>query len=350
MEDAPMSPNSSQAQKRKPVLFIAVTALIALGALTGWWVLSHRNGPPVAAKKITIAQYGDVFLYAPLYIAKEAGLFAKNGLDVSLVSTGGDEKTWAAVISGSASFGVADPTFVAISEKRGQPGRVIASVVNGVPFWGISYKQQIKPFVSPKDLNDYTVATFPAPSTAFTLQRKMFMQADLTPKIREGAFGTLLAMLRSNQADIALELEPNVSQAEQDGARIVYSMQDLYGDFALTGLTATPELLARDPGLARSVVCGLQMALDYVRTQPEASLKILTQRFPEIKPEIAKSAFSRLLNAGIVPKSVVIQKSAWEKALSLRVEVGDLSAPQPMDAYVDNTFAVSAEQLCRQGK
>jgi len=80
-----------------------------------------------------------IFLNAPLYIAKDAGLYSKRELDVSLVSTRGSEKTWAAVTSGNASFGVADPTFVAISDARGQPGTVIPSVVNGVPFWGILY-------------------------------------------------------------------------------------------------------------------------------------------------------------------------------------------------------------------
>ena len=83
-----------------------------------------------------------------------------------------------------------------------------------------------------------------------------------------------------------------MSEAELEGSHIVYSMQEIYGDFAITGLTATPELLARDPELARNVVCGAELALDYARQQPDASLKILQQRFPEVKPEIAKSALS----------------------------------------------------------
>ncbi|WP_321471516.1 ABC transporter substrate-binding protein [uncultured Paludibaculum sp.] len=340
-----MNPNDApQRPKSKAKVIVAIAALTFLVALFSWW--SARRDRVGTLRSITIAQYGDVFLYAPLYIAKDAGFFARKGLDVSLVSTGGDEKTWAAVISGSASFGVADPTFVAISDSRGQPGRVIASIVNGVPFWGVTLRQDIKPFSGPRDLDSHTVATFPAPSTAYTLQRKMFMQAGLKPMIREGAFGTLLTMLRAGQADIALELEPNVSQAEPEGARIVYSMPEVYGDFAITGLTATPESLARDPELARSVVCGLQMALDYAHRQPEASLQILTKRFPEIKPAIAKSAFTRLLATGIVPKSVVVQSTAWEKAIGLRVEVGDLTAAKSLASYVDNTFSDGAMKSC----
>ena len=72
----------------------------------------------------------------PLYLAEGKGFFKDQGLSVTITSTGGDDKTFAAVISGDVHFGIADPTFVAIARAKGQPGKVIASIVNGVPFWG----------------------------------------------------------------------------------------------------------------------------------------------------------------------------------------------------------------------
>lgn len=334
--------------QRGRALVISLAVLVLLSAGAGWWW--NKKASPSPVRKIVIAQAGDFFLYAPLYIAVDAGLFRGRQLEVSLVSTGGDEKTWAAVIAGSASFGVADPTFVPIADSRGQPGRVVASIVNGVPFWGITYKADVQPLASAKDLKPFTVATFPSPSTAFTLQKKMFMEAGLPPNIREGAFGTLVAMVKAGQADIALELEPNVSQAVSEGAKVVYAMPEQYGSFAITGLTATPKLLSDDPNLASDVVCALQQALDYARNKPDESLAILAKRFPEIKPEIARAAFERVVKAGIVPTSVVVDASAWQKALALRVEVGDISQPKAMEAYVDNAFAQAAEKSCRTAK
>lgn len=324
---------------------IAIVAVVLLAAIA-FAVYRRRSNQP-AVKTITIAQAGDFFLYAPLYVAKDAGIFEKKGLNVNLVSTGGDDKTWAAIVSGSAQFGVADPTFVAISDKRGQPGRVIASVVNGVPFWGVTFNQNIKPITDPKQLAPYSVATFPAPSTAYTLQKDMFQRAGVNGNIKEGAFGTLMAMLKAGQADIALELEPNVSQAVTEGAHVVYAMPEIYGDFAITGLTASPDLLARDPQLAADVVCSLQLALDFIRNHPDDALRILSARFPEIKPEVAKAALTRAVNAGIIPRDISVTQSAWDKAIEVRVKVGDLSSPKGMDAYVDNTFAMRAQSTCR---
>jgi NitT/TauT family transport system substrate-binding protein len=154
-------------------------------------------------------------------------------------------------------------------------------------------------------------------------------------------------MLRTGQADVALELEPNVSQAESEGAHIVYSLRDLYGDFAMTGLTATPDSLARQPELARDVVCSLQLADDYIRMHPESSLDILAKRFPEVNRDVAKQALSRMVANGIVPNGVTLQPSAWSKAINLRVESGDLSNPKSTGSYVDNQFADWAEQNCR---
>ncbi|KHE93644.1 MAG: ABC transporter substrate-binding protein [Candidatus Scalindua rubra] len=298
-------------------------------------------------QNVRIAQAGNFFLYAPLYIAIDAGLFKEQGLDVSIISTGGDEKTWAAVVSGGASFGVADPTFIAISENRGKPGKVVASIVNGVPFWGITFDDSIKPIKAPEGLEGYTVGTFPSPSTAYTLQKKMFLDAGLKPDIREGAFGTILAMLKSKHVNIGLELEPNVSMAVSEGAKIVYSLAYVYGNFAITGLTTTPKLIRQNPELVQKVVCGLQAALDFSRNNMDLALLILAERFPEIKRGIAREALKRVFREGIIPQTTIIDSLAWNKAINLRKEVGDITEVQDMSAYVDNSFAKEASIKCR---
>src|SRR5690554_5051212 len=100
--------------KKKATVGIALFAVISILI----WQYTSSSSKDFL-KNVTIAQTNDFFLYAPVYIAIDAGIFKSHGLNVNLVSTGGDEKTWAAVISGDASFGVADPTFVAISSERG---------------------------------------------------------------------------------------------------------------------------------------------------------------------------------------------------------------------------------------
>src|SRR4051794_9126962 len=69
---------------------------------------THKTTP------ITICQYGDLLIYLPLYIAQDQKLFEREGVNVRFINGGGDDKTYAAVASGAAQFGVSDPTFTAI--------------------------------------------------------------------------------------------------------------------------------------------------------------------------------------------------------------------------------------------
>ncbi len=336
---------------KRALPWILVLVAAAIGTVVVLKLRAPETPDPDAepVRKITIAQFGDFFLYAPLYIAIDAGFFTERNLDVRLISTGGDDKTWAAVMSKDASFGVADPTFVAIADARGQPGSVVASIVNGVPFWGVTFNEDIPEIREGSQLSEYTVATFPAPSTAYTLQKDMFMDAGLEPKIRQGAFGALLPMLEADQADIALELEPNVSQAAARGARVLYSLGQIYGDFAITGLTATPALLTKEPDLVGKVVCAIEKSLDYIRDEPESTLDFLAKRFPEIDKAVAKEALARVLKDEILPFRTKIESDAWQKAVSVRVEVGDIVNPKPFDYYVNTEFAdlASKDPGCR---
>lgn len=315
--------------------FLAAACLVLLLAVFGLWSQrpSGQAGKASSSRRITIAQVGDFFLYAPLYVAADAGFFGKQRIDATIVNTDGDDKTWAAVLGGSAQFGVADPTFVAVSAARGQDGVVIASLVNGVPFWGITF-QNLSPFKDAIALNHYSVATFPSPSTAYALQKRMFVEAGLPPNIRQGAFGAIIPMLKAKTADIGLELEPNVSQAVSDGATVLYSLAERYGDFAMTGVTTTEATVRNDPQLVLAVRAALQEAIELLHNAPDEALTFLLRRFPAISPQVAKAALLRVLKDGVIPRSVTIGEEAWNKAIQLRMEVGDLTATASYSRFV----------------
>jgi len=132
-------------------------------------------------EKITVAQAGDFLIYLPLYLADDMGFFKAEGISVKIMTTGGDDKTFAAVIGGSATFGVADPTFVAIAREKGMQGRIVAGLVGSVPLFGVAIKPSIPEINNPSLLKGLSVATYSAPSTAYVLQEKMYKDAGLPP-------------------------------------------------------------------------------------------------------------------------------------------------------------------------
>jgi len=289
-------------------------------------------------QKITIAQFGHLFIYLPIYVAKEKGFFKEEGLDVTYVSTGGDEKTWAAVTSGSAQFGVADPTFVAIARERGdKSGRIIASIVDGVPFWGVSKKK-----IHIKKMNDFSnlrVATFPAPSTNYALMNRMIKEHRLNTRIVQGAFGTLLAIVEKDKADMAMELEPTTSLAVKQGYNVAFSYKDLYTEFAFTGLSTTYSYIKNSPDICQKVVMALQKAYRYVYQDFQGTVEAAQKEFPDYDRDVLEMGVKRIIADKTVPRSAIVKETSWNAAVGIRKYIGDLKGNAPFAENVDNQFA-----------
>lgn len=312
--------------------------------LAAFFIVCGCNSSKTKTKslqKVQVAQFGEVFIYMPVYLADSKGFFKDEGLEISLTSTGGDDKTFAALISGSAIFGIADPTFAAIAAEKGQVGKVIASVVNGVPFWGLAKNDSKVPQIKKAEqLKGFSVATFPSPSTAFSLQTKMFKDAGLEPNIRQAAFGALLPLIANGNADIALELEPNVSTAiKNNNCKVVYSLADVYGDFAITGVTVLESTIKNKPELVQKFVNALQKAETFAHTYPDSAVYYATKKFPDMDKGIVKDAMYRIIESNTLPKSVVISDEAWTKAIELRKEIGDLNSIEIAKSVLDMSFA-----------
>lgn len=341
------------ANHRKQLAIQGLQAAAIVAALAGCSSPSSTSdtsttpAAPASANKteeVTVAQYGHVFLYMPLYVAADKGFFREEGLDVKVVSTGGDEKTFAAVSSGAAQFGVSDPTFAAIARERGQGGKIVAAVVRGVPFWLISYKPNLKMMTHAEQLKGLRIAAYTAPSTSYAVVKHTLANSGkpIEGKIVEGSFGSLLAILKADKADVAQEIEPIVSIAEKDGAKVVYEPCKTFGDFAFTGVSVTDEYAVSHKETIQKFVKALTKAMRYIKTDFDGAVAVATKEFPEVDPKVVSSALKRLIDSKTIPDDTVLPEQAWINATNLRKELGDLKAEAPFAANVDNSFADSA--------
>ena len=332
-------------KKNKFKKYTILSAILVILAILVFLIIklknsSKTNGFP-EIRTIKVAQFGDVFIYTPLYLADAKGFFEEEGIRIELINTGGDDKTYAAVISGSAVFGIADPVFAAIAQERGIEGRVIGGIVNGVPFWAIT-KKNIPQITDGKMLRPYSVATFSAPSTAYTVQKKMFVDAGLSPNIKQGAFGGLIPMLEAGRADIALELEPNVSTAIANGAKEVYSFVNVYPDFAFTGITTSLKTIETDSELVQHFLNAITKAEQYSHMYPDSAAYYMCKRYPNIDEQIIQNAIRRMVESNALPQNAIISNEAWNAAVTIRHELGDLKSIGQALGVLDMRFAERA--------
>jgi len=337
---------------------IAIVVLLAAAAVLFYATRESEppsNGTPTATSTtaapatltpVTINQAFEHLLYIGLYVAKDAGFFEKQGLDVKIDTGGGDAQAFAALTSGAAQFAQGDPAFVAIAGETGWDGRVVTMAVDRVAMWGVTFDKSIEPFTDPKGFKGRTVATYPEPNTSFVVQKQLALKAGLRlgrdTKIVQVPFGTELATLQNKRADIAHTIEPNVSQVELEGGHVVFSYPDAWGPLAFTGVMTSQDLIERDPALVQKVVTAYEQAFQYIQTNPDGALRIAEKRLPKIPPPVIKAALTRLVSSGCIPKHAKVDPESWRKLLQIRVDVGDLKKGMPTKNLIDNSFAEKA--------
>ena len=297
---------------------------------------------PKELTKVTISQAFQHLLYIGLYVAKDAGFFKEQGLDPKIETAGGDAQTFAALTSGSAQFCQGDPAFVAIGYEKGWEGRVVVMAVDRVAIWGVTFDQNIQPFTDPIGFKNKTVATYPNPNTSYVVQKQLIQKAGLTldenSKILQVPFGTELATLKNNQADIAQTIEPNVSQVEMQGGKVVFSYPEAWGPLAFTGLMTSKKLIDENPELVQKVVKAYEKAFQFIQNDFNGTVKIAKKQLPDLDEQIIIKALHRLIDSGCIPKHSQVNKESWKKLLQIRIDVGDLKSFPSID-LVDNSFS-----------
>ncbi len=103
----------------------------------------------------------------PFWVAKDAGIFKKHGLDVDMLFINGSTRGIQSLIAGDLNFTGAVGTSAINGRLAGGDIRIISSLVNTLPYYVVG-KPEIK---SPEDLKGRSAAThIPGTSADFALR------------------------------------------------------------------------------------------------------------------------------------------------------------------------------------
>lgn len=91
--------------KNKKRIALVVAVVLAVTALPMTIFASKKDKEEEKLGKVTLNEVAHSVFYAPQYVAIEKGYFAEEGLDLTLVTGFGADKTMTAVISGEADIG-----------------------------------------------------------------------------------------------------------------------------------------------------------------------------------------------------------------------------------------------------
>lgn len=291
-------------------------------------------------RKVTVAQFGKVLSYLPLYFAQREGIFEKAGLEVHIVDALGDHAAWDMVRKGEAHFGIADPLLMVDSSDA--RGVVVAALVQRAGLYGLSRRSPtiIK---SASDFSGKTVAAFRAPSTcnAFLMHvcRVCEKGGLAPPQVVEFDFSAEFGYLNREDIDMVLMTEPAASLAEQDGAQRIFYGAPFFGDILITGAFSRLDYVRANCDTVQRFVSAIETALRRIHTDHLEAVRVARNEFAEVAPLTIELATMRLFADGTWPKHTAVSEASWYGLRQIRAE--GLPPPVAID-YITNEYAVRA--------
>jgi NitT/TauT family transport system substrate-binding protein len=326
--------------------------VVASALIFSWSLLFPAN----AADKVIVAEGAHVIGYLAVYIAKDEGLFAREGLDVEIVPTRGSAQAVAAIIGRSADLALATVSDVANAVAQGRDLQVIAAITSQPQMMlTVSTKFAAKHDItaaSPleKRLNALKGGTYAvsAPgSMTDDVIRTLLEMAKLSPDrdaqiIALGGSGNeMLGALARNSIDGFVLSPPAGNQAETDGKGIILvSLMTgeipKYRDMMFQGLVSTPAIVSQKRDSVVRFVRAIAQAQKLMMADKERALSLGAKIFPNIEPRVFKSAFE--VSYSSFSKDPTVPLAGVEKALDFTSAKGKI----PADRIVDQTIAKNA--------
>lgn len=253
------------------VALLAVTATACGSSSSG---ASGSSSDGVTTVKVGVIPIVDV---APVYLGVKQGFYKKRGLDLTLETSQGGAAIVPGVVSGQFQFGFSNTTSLMVAQSRDVPVRAVANGVAstgkaGADFGGVVVKGD-SPVKSAKDLAGKKVAVNTLKNIGDTSVRESVRKAGGDPRsVRfvELPFDQMPAALDAGQVDAAWVVEPSLSVAKEQGARVVASnFVDVSPDLTIALYFTSDKLAQQDPELVKKFAEATRESLAYAAGHPD---------------------------------------------------------------------------------
>jgi NitT/TauT family transport system substrate-binding protein len=261
--------------------------------------------PTRADQKIRMAYISDSpGSSAPYWIAKDAGLYKKHGLDVELIFINGSTRGVQSLVAGDIEFAGAVGTSAINGKLAGGDIVIIDSLVNTLPYYIIG-SPKIK---SPEDLKGRTLAThIPGTSADFAVRlalRKFGIDYKDIQAVMVGGSPARVAAVINGQTDFTMVTEPGKIQGEKAGMKLIIDMAKLKIPFQFSCTVTSGKIIRERPETVEKVVKAMANAVHFFKTNKKETIRIMAKYTRGAKPDVLEGswvAYSELLEEDLHP-------------------------------------------------
>ena len=300
--------------------------------------------------KVTLNEVAHSIFYAPQYVAIEEGYFEEEGLDLTLVTGFGADKTMTAVISGEADIGFmgAEASIYAYQEGATDPVMNFAQLTQRAGNFLVARKEM--PDFTWNDLKGKKVlggrkGGMPEMVFEYILKNNgLDPETDLTIDQSIDFGSTAAAFTGDTSADFTVEFEPSATLLEQEGTGyVVASLGTDSGYVPYTSYSAKASFLEDHPKTIQKFTNALQKGMDYISTHsPEEIATVIAPQFPETDLATVTAIVTRYYQQDTWKDNLIFNEESFQLLQDILQDAGELSRRTEYTDLVTISFAQKA--------
>src|SRR6266540_5420964 len=319
---------------RRRTLTIAVFALLILilGNASGQAQLTKLN---VGYSAIS----GDAL---PAWIAKDAGIFEKNGLDVQLVFFTGGTTAVMALVSADTPIAQLAGAAVVNSVMAGSDAALVVGGVTSLNYY-LMGRPEIK---TAEQLKGGTVAISRFGSSSDFIARYALQKVGLTPGkdvtiVQIGSTTARVDAALTGRVQATVVNPPASIIAQKRGMTILADLPKLGLVYQHTSVATTRKYIREHPEIVRRYVKSQVDAVHRIYTDKEASLRALARFIGRtVERDVLEKTWENLLNEAVLPRKQYPSLEGIKTILTTELK----GKPGKPEDFVDSSFIRELDQ------
>ena len=330
--------------KKKLMVFFMLMVLVLI-SLAG---CQEASG---GGEKVTLNEVAHSVFYAPMYVALENGCFADEGLEVTLVTGFGADKTMTALLSGEADIGFMGPETTLYTYQGEMEDYAVnfAQLTQRAGNFLVGREKQEN--FSFADLKERLVLGGRAGGMPQMVFEYILKKNGLDPKTdltidQSIDFGSTAAAFSGGQGEYTIEFEPHATLLEQKGdGYVLASLGEESGYVPYTAFGAKKSYIEANPQIIEAFTRGLQKGMDYINSHtPEEIAAMIKPQFDDMEEATLAAIIDRYQQQDTWKSDLIFEQEAFELLQDILMEAGVLEERAPYEDLVNTQFARQAIQ------
>ncbi len=326
---------------------ILLAALLLMGVLWGCGNKPAESAPAASDKTpVVLNEVAHSIFYAPMYVAIEEGYFADEGIDLTLITGFGADKTMTALLTGEADIGFMGSESTIYTYKEGASDYAVnfAQLTQRAGNFLVS-REPIEDFtwdiLIGKDVLGGRAGGMPEMVFEYILKKNNIDPANDLSIDQSIDFGSTAAAFSGGQGDFSVEFEPHATSLEAKGdGYVVASLGEDSGYVPYTAFSARKSYIEKNPEVIESFTRALQKGMDYVQTHTPAEIaKAIAPQFAETDLATIETIVARYAAQDTWKSDLVFSEDSFTLLENILEEAGELDGRVPYDDLVDTSFA-----------